>query len=118
MAHRIHQEVDRFSIASIRNETYSARSRCISLRSLFSLGSRALAIALALPDGGQLIACYIMRGPRIARRYWNKADIAHKIDLRIMPVTDALVFVQERLLGREQATRQYGPYGTNLATES
>lgn len=30
---------------------------------------------------------------------------------------DALVFVQERLLGREQATRQYGPYGTNLATE-
>jgi hypothetical protein len=31
---------------------------------------------------------------------------------------DALVFVQERLLGREQATRQYGPYGTNLATES
>jgi multidrug efflux pump subunit AcrB len=30
---------------------------------------------------------------------------------------DALVFVQERLMGREQATRQYGPYGTNLATE-
>ena len=31
---------------------------------------------------------------------------------------DALVFVQERLMGREQATVQYGPYGTNLATES
>ena len=31
---------------------------------------------------------------------------------------DALAFVQTRLLGREVATAQYGPYGANLATES
>ena len=31
---------------------------------------------------------------------------------------DALAFVQTRLMGREVATAQYGPYGANLATES
>ena len=54
-------------------------------------GYSALAVALALPDDGQLIACDVSTDyTRIARRYWDEADVAHKIDLRIAPAIDTL----------------------------
>lgn len=49
-------------------------------------GYSALAVALALPDDGQVIACDVSAPwTAIARRFWAEAGVAHKIDLRLAP---------------------------------
>ena len=54
-------------------------------------GYSALAVALALPDDGRMVACDISREyTDAARRYWEKAGVAHKIDLRIAPALETL----------------------------
>ncbi len=54
-------------------------------------GYSSLAIALALPGDGRIIACDVSdEYTQIARRYWEKAGIAHKIDLRIAPALETL----------------------------
>lgn len=54
-------------------------------------GYSSLAVALALPDDGQIIACDINEEwTAIAREYWRKANIAHKVDLRIAPANETL----------------------------
>ncbi len=54
-------------------------------------GYSALAVALALPHNGKVVACDTnSEWTKIALRYWEKAGIAHKIDLRIAPATDTL----------------------------
>jgi predicted O-methyltransferase YrrM len=54
-------------------------------------GYSALAVALALPPGGQLVACDVSEDyTAIARRYWHQAGVADKIDLRIGPAVDTL----------------------------
>ncbi|MEM8721664.1 MAG: class I SAM-dependent methyltransferase [Cyanobacteria bacterium P01_G01_bin.39] len=55
-------------------------------------GYSSLVVALALPESGKVIACD--RDPRctaIARRYWQEAGVADKIDLRLAPALDTLV---------------------------
>ena len=54
-------------------------------------GYSSLAVALALPEDGKVIACD--RDPRcteIAQRYWAEAGVSHKIDLRLAPALDTL----------------------------
>jgi predicted O-methyltransferase YrrM len=54
-------------------------------------GYSSLVVALALPDDGRVIACDVSEEyTAIARRYWEKAGVAHKIDLRIAPAVDTL----------------------------
>jgi caffeoyl-CoA O-methyltransferase len=54
-------------------------------------GYSALAVALTLPDDGQLVACDVSEDyTRIARRYWAEAGVDHKIDLRIAPAVETL----------------------------
>ena len=54
-------------------------------------GYSALAVALALPPTGQLIACDVSAEyTAIARQYWQKAGVADKIDLRLAPATETL----------------------------
>ncbi len=54
-------------------------------------GYSSLIVAMALPDDGQLIACDISdEYTSIARKYWQKAGVAHKVDLRIAPALDTL----------------------------
>jgi predicted O-methyltransferase YrrM len=54
-------------------------------------GYSALAVAMALPDDGKLIACDISEEwTAIARRYWQEAGLASKIDLRLGPATATL----------------------------
>ena len=54
-------------------------------------GYSALAVASALPDDGKLICCDIDRDwTSIARRYWRKAGVDHKIDLHLAPALETL----------------------------
>jgi predicted O-methyltransferase YrrM len=54
-------------------------------------GYSSLVTALALPADGKIIACDIKEEyTNIARRYWEKAGVADKIDLRIAPALETL----------------------------
>lgn len=54
-------------------------------------GYSALCVALALPEEGRLVACDVSREwTDIGRRYWEKAGVAEKIDLRIGPALETL----------------------------
>ena len=54
-------------------------------------GYSSLVVALALPPEGKIIACDVDReSTAIARRYWQKAGVADKIDLRIAPALETL----------------------------
>jgi len=54
-------------------------------------GYSALCIARALPDDGTLLCCDVSEEwTAIARRYWEEAGVASKIDLRIAPALETL----------------------------
>lgn len=54
-------------------------------------GYSALAVALALPNDGKIIACDIDARPTaIAQKFWNQANVANKIDLRLAPALETL----------------------------
>jgi len=54
-------------------------------------GYSALAVALALPDDGVLLACDISDDyTRVGRPFWQQAGVAHKIDLRLQPALATL----------------------------
>lgn len=54
-------------------------------------GYSALSVALALPPEGRLVACDVSEEyTAIARRYWDKAGVADKVDLRIAPALETL----------------------------
>ncbi len=54
-------------------------------------GYSSLAMALAMPDDGRITACdRDEEWTGIARRYWQDAGVAHKIDLRLGPALDTL----------------------------
>ena len=63
--------------------------RCLEIGSF--TGYSALAVALALPPGGRVICCDVSEEwTAIARRYWKKAGVARKIDLRLGPALETL----------------------------
>jgi len=54
-------------------------------------GYSSLAVALALPADGCILACDISeQWTAIARKYWQEAGVAAKIDLRIAPALSTL----------------------------
>jgi len=54
-------------------------------------GYSSLVVALALPANGQVVACDVSEEfTAIARRYWQMAGVADKIDLRIGPAVETL----------------------------
>jgi len=54
-------------------------------------GYSSLAVAMALPADGRIVACDISdEYTRAARRYWAEAGMAEKIDLRIGPAAETL----------------------------
>ncbi|PPT10622.1 O-methyltransferase family protein [Geitlerinema sp. FC II] len=63
-------------------------------------GYSSLAVALALPENGKLVACDVDEEyTAIARRYWEKAGVSGKIDLHLAPALETL----DRLLEDGQA---------------
>ncbi|MEO6836407.1 MAG: class I SAM-dependent methyltransferase [Candidatus Tumulicola sp.] len=54
-------------------------------------GYSALAMALALPEDGRIVACDVNEEyTAVARRYWARAGVSSKIDLRIAPALETL----------------------------
>ena len=54
-------------------------------------GYSSLAVALALPAGGQVIACDVSEEwTTMARRYWEKAGVSGRIELRLAPALETL----------------------------
>jgi predicted O-methyltransferase YrrM len=54
-------------------------------------GYSSLAVALALPPDGHIVACDVDDfNPSMGRRYWERAGVAGKIDLRIAPALETL----------------------------
>lgn len=54
-------------------------------------GYSSLAIALALPADGRILACDVSETyTSIARRYWREAGVEGKIDLRLAPALETL----------------------------
>ncbi len=54
-------------------------------------GYSCLAVARALPEDGRIVACDMSEEwTAIARRYWEEAGVAHKIDLRMGPALKTL----------------------------
>ncbi len=63
-------------------------------------GYSALAVALALPADGQVVACDVNpETAAVARRYWAEAGVAGKIELHLAPAGETL----ERLIGEGRA---------------
>jgi caffeoyl-CoA O-methyltransferase len=74
--------------------------RCIEV-GVFT-GYSSLAVARALPEDGELIACDISEAyTSVARRYWRDAGVADRIRLRLAPAAETL----QSLLDDGQAGR-------------
>jgi len=70
-------------------------ARLIEARRALELGTftgySAICIARGLADGGKLIACDVSEEwTRIARRYWEEAGVAERIELRLGPALETL----------------------------
>ncbi len=65
-------------------------------------GYSSLVVALALPPEGKVVACDVSEEfTAIARRYWQQAGVADKIDLHIAPAIETL---DQLLSGKEAET--------------
>ncbi|MGE5540141.1 MAG: class I SAM-dependent methyltransferase [Gemmatimonas sp.] len=65
-------------------------------------GYSTLAVAMALPDDGRVIACDVSEEwTAVARRHWRDAGVDRKIDLRLQPALTTL----DRLLADGEAGR-------------
>lgn len=65
-------------------------------------GYSSLAVALALPQDGQVVACDVSEEfTAVARQYWQAAGVAHKIQLHLAPATETLArFLDEGQAGQ------------------
>jgi caffeoyl-CoA O-methyltransferase len=74
--------------------------RCIEV-GVFT-GYSSLAVALALPDDGRILACDVSeQWTAIARKFWREAGVEHKIELKLQPAVRTL----EQLLAAGEAGR-------------
>jgi len=63
-------------------------------------GYSSLSVALALPEDGHLVACDVSEEwTRVAKRYWEAAGVAHKIELCLGPGIETL----DQLLAKGEA---------------
>lgn len=65
-------------------------------------GYSSLAVALALPSDGRIVACDVSEEyTSVARRYWKEAGVDHMIDLRLRPALETL----QELISQRQHNR-------------
>lgn len=85
----------RFQIPPEQGQLFQILIRMTGARRVIEIGVftgySSLAMALALPPDGRIVACDISdEYTQIARRYWTEAGVAGKIDLRIAPAKGTL----------------------------
>jgi caffeoyl-CoA O-methyltransferase len=81
----------------------TAAKRCIEV-GVFT-GYSSLGVALALPQDGTILACDVSEEyTAVARRYWDRADVARKIDLRLAP---AVTTLDEKLASGEEGSYDF-----------
>lgn len=69
-------------------------ARCILEIGTFT-GYSALAMALALPADGRIVACDISHDwTQVGRLYWQRAGVAERIELRIAPASETLALLE------------------------
>jgi len=72
--------------------------RCIEVGTF--TGYSSTVVALALPEDGRLVCCDVSEEwTSLAKKYWDEAGVAGKVDLRIAPATETL----DRLLADGEA---------------
>jgi caffeoyl-CoA O-methyltransferase len=85
----------RMQISPEQSGFLSLITRAIGARRAVEVGTftglSALSVARALPEDGRLLCCDVSEEwTAIGRTYWERAGVAHKIDLRIGPALDTL----------------------------
>lgn len=88
-------EVAVMQIAPDQGAFMTLLARLIGARRAIEIGTftgySALCIARGLPDDGRLVCCDLSdEWTSIGRRYWEKAGVAHKIELRLAPALETL----------------------------
>jgi predicted O-methyltransferase YrrM len=86
--HRMQIPPEQGALFALLVELTGAR-RCIEVGTF--TGYSSLAVALALPENGSILCCDVSEEwTSVARRYWDEAGVAGKIDLRLAPAADTL----------------------------
>ena len=77
--------------------------RCIEVGTF--TGYSSTAVALALPEDGQIICCDVSEEwTSLARKYWAEAGVTGKVDLRIAPAAETL---DQLLAGGQESTYDF-----------
>lgn len=82
-------------ISPDQGQFMSLLTRLIGAKRVIEIGTftgySALCFAQALPDDGLVVCCDVSEDfTAIARRYWQRADLAEKIELRLAPAGDTI----------------------------
>src|SRR5471030_1985341 len=90
----------RWQIAPEQGQFLALLVKLIGARCLLEVGTftgySALCMAAALPDDGSLICCDIPGDYNAtARRYWQEAGLAARIDLRLAPALETLALLEQ-----------------------
>lgn len=88
-------EYARMQISADQAQFMALLVKLLNARNIIEVGTftgySALSMAQALPESGKLIACDISEEwTAIAKRYWQRANLDNKIDLRLAPALDTL----------------------------
>jgi predicted O-methyltransferase YrrM len=91
----------RWQVAPEQGQFLALLVKLIGARRVLEVGTftgySALCMAAALPDDGALICCDIPGDYNaIARRYWQEAGLAERIDLRLAPALDTLAELERQ----------------------
>ena len=78
-------------------------------------GYSTLAVALALPDNGKVIACDVSEEwTAIARAHWQEAGVAKKITLRLAPALETLAALKRRASPAASTSPSSTPTSRNM----
>jgi predicted O-methyltransferase YrrM len=90
----------RMAIGPEQGQLMALLARTIGARRYLEIGVftgySSLAMALALPADGAIVACDVSEEfTSVARRHWQAAGVEHKIDLRIAPALETLARLRD-----------------------
>lgn len=88
-------EMARMQVSADQAQFMALLAKLIGTRRVIEVGTftgySALSLAQALPDDGRLITCDVSKEwTDIAKRYWQQAGVADKIELRLAPALETL----------------------------